>query len=179
MKYYTGIGSRSAPYSIRFEMQACAHHLDKLGFTLRSGKAEGADQAFQLGAQQLGINQAEIYLPWRGFNRYSNPKLWDVSNIYPFPEECFAIAESVHPAWANCKPSVRRLHARNVCQVLGKDLKTPSEFVLYWAEEGESGEPKGGTRTAVVLARQHNIPTINMLHDNWRVKLREVVDKCK
>jgi hypothetical protein len=54
----------------------------------------------------------------------------------------------------------KKLHSRNVLQVLGDKLDTPSKFVLYYAKE-KDGEVAGGTRTAVMLARELDIPTLN------------------
>ena len=62
--FYAGIGSRKTPPTIRSLMTKCANQLHNEGFTLRSGGAQGADTAFELGAQL----RKEIYLPWRRFN---------------------------------------------------------------------------------------------------------------
>jgi len=48
-----------------------------------------------------------------------------------------------------CSDYAKKLHGRNVKQVLGDDLKTPSDFLLCWTKEGKD---VGGTRTAIVLA---------------------------
>ncbi|MEO0804461.1 MAG: hypothetical protein AAFY57_19655 [Cyanobacteria bacterium J06642_2] len=53
--------------------------------------------------------------------------------------------------------------------MLGRTLDRPSEFVVYWAPERD-GEIKGGTRTAVMLARSRNIPTFNLLNPLVRAK---------
>ena len=49
MRYYTGVGSRETPPEVISVMEDAAFRLAGLGFTLRSGKAEGADAAFQRG----------------------------------------------------------------------------------------------------------------------------------
>lgn len=181
MKFYTGIGARETPDDICEMMYEKAAQLYAFGWTLRSGKAiKGADRAFQLGLQaqtrfdnHSDMKAAEIYIPWKTFK--GGDRLVDTWDIYNWPQECYHIASEIHPAWDKCSRGAKALHSRNVPQVLGKDLATPSKFVLYWAEEKPGGEPKGGTRTAVVLARKHNIPTINMLFDDWEEKLDEVL----
>ncbi|ADM79865.1 hypothetical protein phiAS5_ORF0022 [Aeromonas phage phiAS5] len=55
------------------------------------------------------------------------------------------------------------LHVRNAYQVLGRDLKTPSDMVICYAEE-RNKIVQGGTRTAVTLAKRNGIPVFNLLH---------------
>lgn len=180
-KTYTGIGSRSTPPEILHKMNDLAHYFASKGYMLRSGKAGGADEAFQLGVQRYCLNNnrsidlrlAEIYIPWYNFK---NPNLiddWDI--VPPNMKECQEIAATLHPAWGKCSQGAKKLHARNVCQVLGYDLNTPSDFVIFYAPEDKNGNVKGGTATAVKLARQHNIPCVNMLHEDWKIRLREIL----
>lgn len=62
---------------------------------------------------------------------------------------------------------------RNIFQVLGKDLDTPSDFVVFWAKPiGNSGKVSGGTNTAVALALQESIPVFNMYNDPTLKALR-------
>ena len=46
---YTGIGSRETPVEIAAKMTELAVRLDALGYTLRSGGAQGADTFFDGG----------------------------------------------------------------------------------------------------------------------------------
>ena len=48
---YTGIGSRETPHHILTLMTEIANILDNIGYTLRSGGADGADTAFALGSR--------------------------------------------------------------------------------------------------------------------------------
>lgn len=86
MKYYTGIGSRSTPKDILNIMVKLSAKLNKEGYILRSGGADGADLAFE----QASTNK-EIYLPWKGFN--NNP-----SHLYEQSAEAFIVAKEFHPA---------------------------------------------------------------------------------
>ena len=148
---YTGIGSRATPIDIQRQMTDYAKRLSLFGYVLRSGGAEGADTAFEIGAVRK-----EIYLPWKNFNDND-------SQHYDVDDRALEIAKDIHPNWNACSEGARKLHGRNVYQVLGKDLNSPSEFVVFWAEE-EAGEVRGGTRTAVELAKQHDIPTYNLFN---------------
>lgn len=149
-KYYTGIGSRKTPENILEFMSDISLFLDKKGYILRSGGADGADSAFEKNAIQK-----EIYLPWNGFNgRYDN--------FFEVNEECIKMAEKFHPYWSNLKDSVKKLHARNCFQVLGKDLNSPSKFLICWTPKGEE---VGGTSQALRIAKHFNIKIFNLYKD--------------
>jgi hypothetical protein len=174
---YTAIGSRKTPQNILGLMQKIASLLALEGYTLRSGGAPGADSAFELGCNQNG-GKKEIFLPWKGFNKNQS------TLTCPSPE-AYEIAQKIHPYWKGCKQTSKNLHARNIHQVLGENLKSPSQFVLFWADTS-NGKPIGGTATAVNLARNKSIPTYNLkdkeIKDKWlkfsegKIKLKEVLN---
>lgn len=56
--YYTGIGARKTPPNVRKLMTNVSRFLDKYGYVLRSGGANGADKSFEEGS-----TNKEIYLP--------------------------------------------------------------------------------------------------------------------
>lgn len=148
---YTGIGSRNIPDDIKEKIIHIATHLAECGYTLRSGGADGADTAFEIGALR-GNGKKEIFLPWRNFN--DNPSV-----LYEPPQLAFEIARKYHPNWAGLKPSVKRIMARNSQQVLGFDCRTPTQFIVCYTENGEM---KGGTSQALRIAIDLNIPIYNL-----------------
>lgn len=153
MKYYTGIGARSTPLETLKLMQTIGAVFAK-SWILRSGGANGADAAFESGAHSVD-GPTEIFLPWKGFNN-NKSHLWIKDSIYT---EASKIASEYHPAWHNCSQAVKKLHARNVQQILGENLDTPSQMVIAWTPNGED---VGGTATAIKLARKYNIPVYNL-----------------
>jgi hypothetical protein len=150
MKFYAGIGSRSAPPSARLEMTMIAKRLEALGYVLRSGGAEGADSAFEAGVKSE--YNKRIYLPWRGFNGKKGIVCGDD------PEWQF-IAKQHHPRWRNLAPAARLLMGRNTAQVIGRGLENDSKFVVCWTPNG-LGE--GGTGQAIRIARAHGIPVFDL-----------------
>lgn len=143
-KLYTGVGSRNTPANIKQIMYEIAHTLASYGYTLRSGGAAGADTAFESGA-----NLKEIYLAGD-----CTPAAMNISKKY-------------HPAWHLCSEYARRLHGRNAFQVLGKDLNTPSAFLICWTEDGASTHKArtratGGTGTAISIADAYQIRITNL-----------------
>lgn len=156
---YTGVGSREIPRDKYDILADYAEALALAGYTARSGAADGADSAIEEGADR-GNGTKEIYLPWRGFND-SKSALCGVAS------DALKIAATVHPAWAALSDAAKKLHGRNVYQVLGRNLSEPSDFVLCWTKDGLELEKNrtsksGGTATAIVLGLRNNIPVFNL-----------------
>jgi len=145
---YTGIGSRQTPDDYMKYFEELGYYLARVGLTLRSGGAEGADTAFETGCIKA-LGKKEIFLPWPGFN--GNRSLLDSPS-----NEAFDIASKYHPYWIGMKKTVQRLHARNSHQVLGTYLDSPSLFILCWTNPN-----KGGTTQALRIARDRGIPIYN------------------
>ena len=121
--YYAGIGSRETPTEVLQLMGSIAAFLETKHFILRSGAADGADAAFER-AIVNSVNK-EVYLPWYGFNN-------STSHLFTSTNEAAVIAAQVHPAWSNCSQEAKKLHTRNVPQILGMDCATPCKFVVCW-----------------------------------------------
>lgn len=98
-----------------------------------------------------------------------------INNKFGNANKVKAIANELHPSSDGMNQWVEALMARNTYQIFGSNLNTPVDFVLFYAKEGESLRPEGGTGQAVEMARLKGIPTINMADSNWRVKLQEVL----
>lgn len=82
-KMYAGVGSRKAPQEVLGLMERIARRLAVLGWMLRTGGAEGADQAFERGAR-AGGGTAEVFLPWPGYNGYQAATLDRFRCLAPF-----------------------------------------------------------------------------------------------
>lgn len=183
-RFYAGIGSRSTPVQLAGTMERAAARLSHLGWTLRSGAASGADEFFEKGAKGAGATSVaantentEIWLPWRGFRGHSD------TGFYP-GEEHFAYAAQHHPAWNYLTRGPRALHARNVGQILGRDLQTPVRFVLCWTQDGcehYSARTKetGGTGMAIEMASRLDIPVFNMRHPDALHRLAELLQQLQ
>lgn len=161
-RFYTGIGSRETPQDVLNDMNILGSYLART-HTLRSGGARGADSAFEQGCDAAN-GQKEIYIPWPGFN----------SRMGLFaPEGSMDIAMQFHPAWHKCTDGAKKLHARNVPQVVGKDLDTPSEFLICWTKHGKL---MGGTALAMRVAIHCRIPIFNLAIESEREKLVKLVE---
>lgn len=156
MKIYAGIGSRQTPPMCLVTFTILAARLEEFGYTLRSGGATGADSAFEAGVSDA--SNANIFLPWRGFNN-------NTSTLYEVCEDAFLIAAEFHPHWDRCGSAARKFHARNCYQVLGLHLDTPADFIVCWTPKGKV---IGGTGQALRIAKAYNIPIFNFGHPGTR-----------
>lgn len=140
--YYAGIGARSTPPSILLEMTEIAKTLDSK-YILRSGGAEGADKAFELGATSKQI-----------FSPKDNIPDWAFKTVAELVAE-----QSWGTTLDKMKPFVQRLIARNMMIMLGANGHEPVNFVICWTPNGEA---VGGTAWALRLAITHSIPIYNL-----------------
>ncbi|MNC03760.1 hypothetical protein D3C75_511840 [compost metagenome] len=164
--HYAGIGSRDTPNDIGLLMTAIAAEMELIGWTLRSGGATGADTFFENGVTNPKNKEIYIHKEYAHGKRH-NPNL-GIYNAQRFPDyaNAVAIAAKVHPMWHRCNTSAQQLHARNVYQVLGPQFLEPSviksKLVVCWAIPDIHGVPEGGTRTAWMVAKLHEIPRYNL-----------------
>ena len=177
-KYYAGVGSRATPAGILSLMRNIARELAKKGWTLRSGAADGADSAFETGANEVqGFK--EIFLPYKGFRGSS-------STLHQPPSaEAENMAAAVHPYFHRMAPDsfARKAHARNMHQIFGKNLATPVAFALCWTPDGaesvcdsKSIDITGGTRSAIVAAANAHIPVFNLARSDGLHRLTYYVN---
>lgn len=155
LHYYAGIGARKTPEEILVTFKEIGKLLVEKSYILRSGAADGADSAFEEGCVEAN-GLREIYLPWPSFNGRKS--------VYTDPsDEAMALAEyhwKIYGwrSWSDIPDSHKKLLARDVHQVLGQDLKTPSEFVVCYTNEGKL---VGGTAMAIHIAKERDIRVFN------------------
>ena len=154
IEWYAGIGARKTPEHVLGTMERLGSRLAHEGIGLRSGGAEGADEAFEKGCDQAK-GRKEIVIPWKGFRGRTENCHWE---LYP---SMFTVAESAHPAWDRLSDPVRRLMARNVCQVTGYGPWgiSYSLFILCYTPGGKG---QGGTGLTVRLAKAYGIPVFDL-----------------
>lgn len=138
---YAGIGSRETPLDIIQTISSIATTLVKEGCILRSGRAPGADTAFEQAHAKIDRTTMELFT-----EKDATPRL-------------LLHAAQYHPNWNSCKPFARRLHARNSAIILGPELDDPVRFVICWTP---GGAYVGGTAQGMRVADAHKIPIINL-----------------
>ncbi len=168
-RFYAGIGARNTPRNIQDIMTRLATKLEKDGWILRSGAAEGADSAFERGVINPQAN-AEIYLPWYKFPTQakdprvlpriagSQPQFINYQTL-PTAQAARQTVSVYHPNSAGKPDWWFDLMARNAMQVLGRDLKTPATMVIAFTKDGQV---VGGTGQALRMAQKLQIPIRNL-----------------
>lgn len=178
----TLIGSRETPQDVIKEMVATGRLLCDLGWRGRSGLAPGADQAWYRGALQsarypeIGF---ENYLPndWMMGTPDPDRRIYNARTL-PDYERATEHALFARGSFNGLKKGGIELHVRNVYQVLGVDLQTPSKFLICYAIPiGCKSLVRGGTNTAVQLAHYFKIPVINMATDVGRDRVQAFLQK--
>lgn len=174
--YYTGVGSRSTPPQILKVMTRFAQIMADKDIWLHSGGAEGADQAFEAGASY----KKWIFIPWDGFNGYGDTAL--KLGVVADSQEMTMIAMRSHPHWMRLSAGARKLHTRNVAQILGLDMKGKPELLICWTPDGCIGKASrtvesGGTATAIIIAEEHNVPILNLRRKDHLVRVINMIKK--
>jgi hypothetical protein len=155
----TGVGSRKTPGEILGLMAQIGKRLAERGHVLRSGGAMGADRAFETGFRLAG-GACEIYRPEHAQGR----------------PDAFELAGRFHPVWSRLPEKFQALHARNSFQVMGLDLKTPSDGLICWTPDGarshaERSRVTGGTGTAISISDWAGVKVWNLAVkadlENW------------
>ena len=149
----TGIGSRETPDDICTRFKEMGAEARERGWWVRSGHADGADYAFEQGA----LKHCIVYMPWMTFNK--NKPILGKPRAQQLRDEVLKIVYKHEPYAKDLSDGVKLIKSRNVYQVLGEDLKTPSNVVVCWTEEGQI---VGGTGLAIKIAMANNIPVLNV-----------------
>ena len=153
---YAGIGARKTPPRILRIMADSARELAKKGYSLSTGAAKGADQAFAEGAIG-GYGRVDLYLPWSSYEkqwwRHLNGDVY--THILDTVSHKAAIQSvyKYHPAANRLSQGVLKLHARNFLVMENVD------FVICWTP---NGEVTGGTGQALRLAIDRGIRVYNL-----------------
>ncbi len=152
-----GIGSKETPEEVCSEMNVIGAWCKEHHITIRSGHAPGADQAFET-AEEYCV----AYIPWLGFEKafVSNATLV----LYQRNQATVDLARKYHPKYDYLSFGTKKLMERNIWQVLGEDLKTPAKAIVCWTK---GAKLVGGTSQALRVAKDYNIPVINMALEEY------------
>ena len=164
----TIIGSRETPPEELQELEAIAKEARERLWWVRSGHAAGADYAAELGAKERCI----VYMPWPTFNK-QKPML-GIPRSQPLRPEVLRIVYKHEPYAKELTDGVKLIKSRNVYQILGEDLESPSNAVICWTPDGEV---VGGTGLAIKIAQSKKIPVFNLGDPNIASNLDEVLQE--
>lgn len=182
----TGIGARDTPKDELEMLTRIGSAIEQRGGRGRSGGAGGADLAFEKGFKNP--RNIDVIVPWQGFLPKDMTKE-DVNNYLgrkrpehgpgatvmlqgDYERRAMNMAAQYHPAWDRCSQGARRLHTRNMPQVLGLELDNKSDIVIAWTVDGKA---TGGTGQAIRVAQDLGIPVANLKNPHERAALVAVL----
>lgn len=161
---YAGIGNRdldgvresNTHEPVQNVMAWIAGELEKLGYTLNSGGAKGADLSFECGVR--------------------SPSMKNVFRTSDATDETRAIARELHPKHRELMGVALDLFARNTNQVFGRNLDITVDFVVCYTRDGcetarERNRDTGGTGQAIEMADRKGAPVFNMKKKDWLERL--------
>lgn len=147
---YTAIGNTRAPAAALDLCREVGRELAARGLTLRTTDRAGCDEAFADGA--LSTVFTPVIEP-AGVAPHQRSKY-----VAPPDAPAWALAvaaRALGPAsWLKLAETTRQVHGRVLTSLLGRDGKSPSRFVLFWARTDPRAQD--GTR---VVARVADDPT--------------------
>ena len=178
---YSGVGSRRCEDKATLElMTEFARFMARKEWIMRSGAAPGPDTYFENGAP---VHLRKIYVPNASFGQRKRDEIIVPKevNLMTWLKACL-IAEQHHDLGTRMPQDVRDLMGRNVYQVLGDNLRTPSKFVLCDApfpefdDEGRLKNVDGGTGMAVRLAYTYKIPVFHLSTPEHRSQVEALLN---
>lgn len=186
---WCGVGSRDdITPEIQAQMEWIGHCLALIGGVLATGDAPGSDTHFWTGYKRgraessYTLPPAQIYYTRLKNQRNSthNPREgYHELEMYPEVQHIAQdIAYEARGSFEGLFPSGIGLHTRNALQVLSEDLNHPRNFIVFFAKPvGKKGNVKGGTNTAVQIARKNKIQAVNLWIEEQRNKFIEWVKR--
>lgn len=170
--FYTGIGSRETPKEICELITMVAAKLASLGWIVRTGGAQGADEAFLAGCN----GRTENFIPWKGFGQYGG-QIPNLDRNWEYLQSVDDVNPLIHSRTTRNLDKYKgfwKLQARNVSQVLGLNLDNPSKFCILYAPTTSTGVT-GGTNTAYQVAIQSGVKCFNLYDPAVVERLRKFV----
>ena len=149
---YAGIGSREVSQDMFRFLSSIGMKMATNEHTLRSGGAIGSDTAFETGHLQVTKHNIEIFRP----DDISVVKYLEIANSNKMSllyNACFEYPFDAMKYWT------QQLLMRNLLTIIGHNLSTYVDGVICYTRDGQE---IGGTRYAIRIAKQLNIPVLNV-----------------
>lgn len=159
------VGSRETPFVVLKWIEETGAALARAGYTIRSGNAPGADQAWARGANSVDPTKVELCLPWEGFEARAIVSGNIVRRIRSTDHKYYDAVKETHPAFGHLSAAALNLHARNA--MIGDGA------YLMLGSLNPSKPGGGGTGGAFRIAQRYGVITMNVAD----ALVRETIDK--
>lgn len=161
-KYYAGIGSRDLTPEQLETCERLGFWFARCGWTLHTGNAPGADQAFAQGANQVNPALVHLHLPWPGFERQAvvnGNVVRSLEDLEPARLAWYtALAKKHHGAWHKLTQGGEKLMIRNGLIMLPCGCH-PVDLCLALPSAKRWG---GGTGQGMRLGEKLKIRVVNL-----------------
>ncbi len=151
------IGAVETPHVVLRWMEATGAALVRAGYTLVSGNAPGADQAWARGGNSMDPTRVELCLPWESFESSAVHGRNVVRIFKPGDarhQDYLTSVSTTHPNFGRLTPAAVCLHARNAMIV--EDVHLVLGALNPYKLTG------GGTRSAFRMAQREGTCTFNV-----------------
>lgn len=150
------IGSLETPQPVLEWMEETGAALVRAGYTIVSGNAPGADQAWARGGTRQDARCVELCLPWEYFEEHAigRSPVRIVHSSELAHQKFYDAVKETHPAFGRLSSAALQLHARNAMIVNGAHL------VLGYLNPDKPGG--GGTGNTFRIAQRWGIQTLNV-----------------
>lgn len=156
---YTVILDKAVPENILAKVEEIVKVLSGHGFTLRYGGTEEFESRFEKVAERK-----ELILPWRDFNEKQSKFTFN-------NDRSLAVAKMFHPTFDTMKKGVQAFLARNARLILGHEMKSPTNFLICWTDDGceslrEKTSATGFVGHPIAIASAAHVPIYNLNREN-------------
>lgn len=183
------VGSREAPTEALTMARDLGRALTDRGIAVSSGDADGMDLAgyegavtspsFDLVGARIFLHKSPVHYKTRP-PRYADERIFFNASRFHNWEQAQALAFEARGSFEGLYEGGIALHTRNAYQILLDDLQSPVGAAVYWARPvGKKGNVKGGTNTAVQLARRFNVPSTNLYTDEGMLKIERYIQRSR
>ena len=158
------IGSRGLKVSEVLACESIGRAIAERGWELHTGNAQGADQAFARGANQVNPELVHLHLPWFKYERQvivPGNVVRTVEDLNNDDLNVYAdFARRNHPAWSHLSQGVRKLMVRNGMIVMPR-IDEPVNVTIAWPSDKTGG---GGTGQGMRMSHEKKITLIDLQH---------------
>lgn len=169
-KTVTFTGENNFPDSLVPNLIDIIKEIENNDFVIRHSALRGFDEEVC-----RVVRNGEFHVPWKGFG--------DKESKFSYtPEEAKEIAKRCYPGWENLKLPMQGFSALKVRMLLGKDLKSATQMLIIWTEDGaesvrERTQTCGFTGIAIDVANQMKIPVFNLQRADALERIRAFLNK--
>ena len=154
--HYTGLASNDTPTAIRAIMTELAMELESSGIILRSAAHPEMHSAFLRGVEAVG--KKEVYVTW-SHGRHSQHRIHPSQIDSATKALSLSIIQRFLPHMTVSQITQHDFISMAPYLILGRDLNTPSRFVICWTPDGLG---QHGVGPALRIARYYGIPVFDL-----------------